>query len=82
MDTCVMRAMVRASTMTDRARQALETGADLYCRWYDTGMPHMEGGAMAYELVTAIRTALALLDAEAAQVAASTRGADSRNADT
>ena len=56
-----------ASTLeADGVRQALEAGVSLYCRWYDRGQPPLGGVAMAYELVTAIRTALALLDAEVA----------------
>jgi len=37
----------------------LERGCELYCRWYDTGEPRMEGGSMAYEMVSFMRQALA-----------------------
>lgn len=36
----------------------LERACDLYCGWYDHGNPAMDAGAMAYELVSAIRHAI------------------------
>lgn len=39
----------------------LTKACDLYCSWFDTGKPMMDGGMMAYELVSAIRTVLVYL---------------------
>jgi hypothetical protein len=51
--------------MTDPAReqaiQTLDWACQFYCDWYDKGTPRMEGAGVAYELVTAIREALAAL---------------------
>ena len=30
----------------------------LYCQWYDSGLPRMDGAAMAYELVSCCRQIL------------------------
>ena len=42
----------------------LERGCSLYCRWFDTGTPSMDGSGMAYELVTFMRIALKRLKEE------------------
>ena len=49
----------------DEAAEVLERACSLYCRWSDTGAPTMDGGAMAYELVSFIRMALSKLKGEA-----------------
>ena len=41
--------------------EALERACKLYCTWYDTGQPRMDGAEMAYAMVSAIRVALAAL---------------------
>ncbi len=42
----------------------LERGCKLYCQWYDTGTPRMDGSAMAYEMVSFMRVALHKLQEE------------------
>lgn len=39
----------------------LEWASGFYAGWYSTGMPKMDGGGMAYELVSVIREVLARL---------------------
>jgi|GEM_PF-4604386 hypothetical protein len=46
------------------AIRELEHGCYLYCRWFDTGKPSMDGSGMAYELVTFMRIALMKLKPE------------------
>lgn len=53
-DVAIARALLSAS----EAANELERGCKLYCGWYDTGTPQMEGGSMAYELVSFMRQAL------------------------
>ena len=45
----------------NEARLVLDDACRLYCRWYDKGIPGLDGSAMAYELVSACRKALATL---------------------
>ena len=56
--------------MADPARASvvarLELACELYNRWYTRGIPHMDGGAVAYELVSAIRSVLTLLASQEA----------------
>lgn len=51
-------AIARALIGVEAAKSDLERGCKLYCNWYDTGQPLMDGGAMAYELVSTMRQAL------------------------
>lgn len=51
-------AFARALLNAEAAASDLVRGCKLYCGWYDTGMPQMEGGSMAYELVSFMRQAL------------------------
>ncbi|MCP4511426.1 MAG: hypothetical protein GY903_20850 [Fuerstiella sp.] len=53
-DVAIARALLSASG----AANELERGCKLYCGWYDTGTPQMEGVSMAYELVSFMRQAL------------------------
>jgi hypothetical protein len=53
-DVAIARALLNAET----AANDLERGCKLYCSWYDTGTPQMEGGSMAYEMVSFMRQAL------------------------
>lgn len=47
----------------EKAKAIGEEACKLYCRWYDHGVPsYMNGGAVAYEMVSAIRSILAALD--------------------
>ena len=39
----------------------LRWASEFYAGWYSTGMPTMDAGAMAYELATVIRQAIARL---------------------
>ena len=44
-------------------RDILNDGCKLYCCWYDTGQPeHMDGSAMAYQLVSVMRRAIERID--------------------
>ena len=43
------------------ATAGLQHACEIYCGWYDHGKPEMSGDAMAYELVSAIRQAMARL---------------------
>ena len=56
--------------MTNTARASmiarLELACELYNRWYTRGIPHMDGGAVAYELVSAIRSVLTLVSSQEA----------------
>ena len=45
------------------AGDVLERGCKLYCDWYDTGEPDLDGSAIAYELVSCMRKALTQLKA-------------------
>lgn len=46
--------------MKPETKEILESACGMYCRWYDEGDPDwMSGETMAYELVSAIRQALA-----------------------
>jgi hypothetical protein len=53
-DVAIARSLLSAA----EAATDLERGCKLYCGWYDTGTPQMEGGSMAYELVSFMRQAL------------------------
>lgn len=46
----------------NQAHRQLLAACKMYCDWYDHGRPPIEGGAMAYELVTAIRHTLETID--------------------
>ena len=58
--------LTRLRAESQRLREALskcsdclEAGCARYCRWYDTGEPQVDAGAMTYMLVTDMRMALA-----------------------
>lgn len=44
------------------AKANLRHACELYCGWFDKGEPQMDGSAMAYELVSFVRTAILDLD--------------------
>ena len=49
-------------TSIEKAKQQLNYACSLYCTWYEKGEPCMNGGSMAYELVSLIRKALRSLN--------------------
>ena len=42
-----------------RLLKTLKEQCVLYCKWYDEGLPGIDGSNIAYELVSMARTALA-----------------------
>jgi hypothetical protein len=50
--------ITRLTQIIDANDSKLEQGCALYCSWYETGKPSMNGSGMAYELVSCMRTAL------------------------
>lgn len=49
--------------MKPETKEILQSACKLYCRWYDDGEPDwLTGEGVAYELVSAIRQALAKED--------------------
>lgn len=45
----------------EEARERLQEGCQIYCKWIDTGQPEMDSSRMAYTLYGIIRQANALL---------------------
>jgi len=52
----------RVLQRTKDAAKILLGACQMYCSWYGTGRPAMDGGSMAYELVSDIRRCLESLD--------------------